>query len=504
MQSYLTSHRKITKANFVFYSAHPFLRSMDLCTSVIVKFSATLTSLKLACHPSDLPVFIKILSLVPNIEHLTFESLSSGAYFREQMTREHPIHPSNEILNLHHLKTLKFIRCNHKFMPVLNRLPIGILTELQFSELGLHREVNVLFERQRNIKKLSMTKIRSFDSSTSVTLSDDFLDNLNLELLVWRENAIINNIAMILSKQTNLKSLELLDKVDGGCMKVIANQMPELETLSINVFEVPVAAFVNIRKLKKLKALELHNVPSVHHFISFVQFDNSRITTLNLRNDINMPIHLISVLAKSVPNLKVFRFDAKSENRILTTVMSNFNFVEFLQIGDGSFFSSQRNDDTDNLIGPDCVNPRLIELFIKYKIPYETSFLDKLISSYPNLKKLVIESSTPLTVSPFKLIFDGFTKIQSLTLLSGASKLTTDDLNCLKDHQNTVKFVSLKDFNINHTGRLELELELKKNLGSIFYVIDARYCVLRMAVDNKTMNREDNIVKDSTGLWRTL
>lgn len=165
--------------------------------------------------------------------------------------------------------------------------------------------------------------------------------------------------------------------------------------------------------------------------------------------------------------------------------MRNFNFIEVLKFD--PFFTYfdhyQQNDIHNHLMQEGGFNPNLIELNISYTFPYKRPLLKKLIADYPNLKKLVLQSLYPLTSSQFKLILNGLPRMESLTLVSGASKLTEDDLDCIKEHRKTLKFIYLEDLNVKITARL------KKKLSAMFDVVNVFYGLI-MAVDRKTLNAE--------------
>lgn len=468
---------------------------MRTTISIIKKFSATIKYLRFESHFLSMSDFLEILSFVPNAEHLVFESLSTEQSYRavkEPPQKKRRIESNNEDLKLLQLKILTFKDCKDEFLAVFNRLPAGLLRELKLDNLNLD-DLKVLFKRQTNIKKLIMKGFidhfqRQFMPLIHPQVAPDIFDSLQLESIEWRHNAYNSNIDTILSKQTKLKSLKLLDeRVNEDLMNVIVNQLTELEIFSMNVSKPPVAAFVNIKKLKNLKDLTLRSDEdrSMTPFEQFAQLDNSRITTLDMRYIIDMSVELISALAKSVPNLKVLRFSCDSDYRIFNAIMTNFNFVEVLQFDPfATYFNHyQQNDVNNHLMQGGCFNPNLIELSVNYTLPYKRPFLKKLIADYPNLKKLVLESMYPFTAPQFRLILNGFSKMQSLTFLSGASKLKIDDLDYIKEHKNNLKFISLEDLEIKITARL------KKKLSTVFDVVHVNYG-LSMAVDRKTMNSE--------------
>lgn len=427
--------------------------------------------------------FLQMLSLVPNAECLHFTSLDLERHGKQPLPKKRRTMPNDGDLDLHKLKTLTLKRCKEEFFVVFNRLPAGVLTELYSDYFNLNSS-NILFQRQTNMKKLSINC--QFQSTDVPSVTPDIFDNLTLESLDWRRGR--SNINTILSKQTKLKSLNLLsDKLNEDLMNVVVNRLTELDTLSINVSEIPVEAINNINKLAKLKNLTLrgHEDRSLAIFEKFAKLDNTRITTLDMQYISGISVELIHALAKSVPNLKVLRFNCQKDYRIFNGIMRSFNFVEVLQFHNtcGIFDYFPNNEIGNHLLQGDCSNPNLIEFSNVYSFAYKRPFLKKLIADYPNLKKLILDSKYPLTASQFKLILDGFPKMESLTLSSGASKLTIDDLDCISEHKIHLKFIALEDWSVKSTARF------KKRLHAMFEVVNIGYGMI-MAVDRETMNRE--------------
>lgn len=422
-----------------------------------------------------------MLSLIPNVEHLQFEFVQTPEE-NQPAQKKRRVMPSND-LNFHKLKTLKFRHCNDAFVVIFNRLPSDVLTELKLDHRNLD-ELKVLFMRQTKIKNLTV----NYNSQTQ-SVANDLLDNQKLETLEWHDHHI--NISNILSKQVNLKSLQLIDGViDEDLMNVVTDQLTELETLSMFLGKAPVGALKNIAKLKKLSDLTLRADENGDkaYFEEFSRLDNSRITILDIQFMCNISDDLIAKLAKSVPNLKILRFNCDYKFRIFNAIMKSFNFVKTLHFdpldGDFDFYYEHNFDDDTQLIQSECMNLNLVELKITYQLPYKRVFLKKLIRDYPNLKKLIIHSTKPLNSSQFKLILNGFNKMESLSLVGGASKLNMDDLNCLKEHTDHLKFISITDLH-----EIKSTVRIKKKLSTIFDVVNFTFG-LQMAVDRKTMKSE--------------
>lgn len=197
----------------------------------------------------------------------------------------------------------------------------------------------------------------------------------------------------ILLKQTKLKSLKLRDGYTGNHLfKAITNLLSELETLVINPDGDALAvAFGSVAKLEKLNHLTLQTYTSLL-IETFAGLDNSRLITLTLGESLLLPLsynvtpgrfthRLIVALANSLPNLRVFchhHFLAQTTSLF----MREFNFVETLRFGFGMFAIAENIKELSRYF-----NSKLNEL--ELSCGNETaSLLPKLISIYPNLRKL--------------------------------------------------------------------------------------------------------------------
>lgn len=198
-------------------------------------------------------------------------------------------------------------------------------------------------------------------------------------------------------------------------MNFVSDQMTQLEKLSLEVTETPVEAFVNIKKLQKLTDLKIQS--SKDSKLLFDALFNYPITELDIDFHRTSEDRIIT-LARSFPKLKVLDIKCSAVISEVLAILVNFNFVKCLRFkpSDGitsTIFPIERFD----LHSLDCSNPELTEfnLFF-YSFPYQECVLKKMISWYPNLRKLFIKSSATVPASNLELILEGFPKLESLAL----------------------------------------------------------------------------------------
>lgn len=458
----MNTRRKLTDIRIRFYSESDW----ETATSIIKKFSATIKSLSFSEYVMELPLFFEIMSFVPMLEYLFLDIYSFALYNTNCLLPEE--------LHLHHMKTLKVKNLGKSFLDVFNRLPAGVLTELEFPSTYLVA-LHVLLKRQPNVKKL---KLNFGTSHVKIHPEQVRIKSLSFQLKKklekLQENEYLDDETSIVSRQVESKSLRLC------IIDVVVNQLPELERLVINVSRTSVAEFMNIEKLRKLQDLTLLTDSRNCVLIkSFAKFDNSSLRILNLENFRFRSMNLMSALAKSVPNLKVLRLHSDIDHETLDQIQINFNFVEILELTGNTdvrwIITTNEND---------CFNPKLIEFAINLElISGEKMFLKKLMVAYPNLKKLTFRSPTEFTVSNLKRILIGFCKLESLDLVHRQSELSEGVLDCLENYAKNLKFFSLSDCKFRLTNKH------KKKLGAMFDVVSMDSERLMLAVGREAMSR---------------
>lgn len=481
LQSIKYSNRKISKMEVDFGN----LSEMEIRStmSIIENFSSTIKYFKIRGGTLTMSDFDEIMALLPNVEHLVVGGFALyDPIANHQQDNHHLIMASNEYPHLHQLKTLELLgMCyDDAFFHVLYRLRPGLLRELRLADIDYKHELAVLIDRQRNIKKLTISCW--YARGPIVTIATDIFDNMKLDSLELNYDFNMS-IEPMWSKQTTLKSLKL-DIFDTDHFNVVVNQLTELETLSLDFNRKYVADFENIGNLKKLKDLTVRRLHS-ENLAKFPTLKNSQITNLNIESSGGLfNDGEFFKITTSVRNLKVLHLKISyifSVNIVFDTsaIMKHFNFVEVLRISDTHCIFAKN---LFPVMHGDCFNEKLIELNIDTEIYYSTRFLNELIASYPSLKKLVIRSKTPITAQDLQLMLNGFQDIESMTLLRGASILRTNDLQYLRDTKKNLKFISF--------GDLREDVQYNVERSGLFDVTNIAGSSLNMAVNQRTMKRE--------------
>lgn len=311
------------------------------------------------------------------------------------------------------------------------------------------------------------------------------------------------NIRSILSKQINLKTLKLTGKEFGvDLFDVITNQLNKLETLSIAVSHIPIAAFKSISKLANLKELTLQSEEeqSVERFKEFARLDNSRITTMNIQHGYGYFISndLINAMAKSLPNLRNVTFHCDYNINTFHAILKSFNYVEALHLDTSNIlydFKGRKGNYT-TLMKQACANVMLTELKICYPISYTVKIIEKIAVDYPHLKKLIIlPPATPKNrdfYKQLKAILTSFKELESLSILRDSKSLDRryHNLDLFMKYESNLKFVALLDMECSMLQ--PIDKKFKEKFGSIKYSMTNG---LTMAVGRKTIETESEDIE---------
>lgn len=473
-KSVMNTTRKITNINIDGAEQDDVNSIID----IVKKFSTSVVDFKLnggGRFELTCPELILILSSIPNVINLSLVRVHHKTPQGKQLL------PSNKDLNLNQLKMLSIEYCSDEIVSTFNRLPAGILSEIKFRGDSLH-----LFKNQVGIKKLIM------ESRFPTFTNDNLFDDLQLESCEWQTPTFsdrICNIKTLLSKQTKLKSLKLKEGDVNANLINFITKFTELEALSISIRGTNLK---QIGELKNLKELTLEGTgDSWEQYDStikgFAELDNSRITTLHINTLYYITATEIAALAKSLPNLKFLRYNDHFD-QVLQDIMENFTFVEGLEISCNVAPLKYYQEFTQG----NYVNPKLIQLKLYCEIPFNTNILKKLITDYPNLEKLMIQSTCNFTAAHFKQILEGFSKMESLYLREGASALNIKDVfKLLKAHKN-IKFIAFGDIHV-----LPKDYAIaKKKFMKMFNVVEFNSSksifipTLQMAVGKSTFKSE--------------
>lgn len=458
---------------------------------IIKKFAATIKYLRVCGgNATDL---IEAISLVPNANHLELVLLQD--FFHPPKKARHEIRNNDEEqLNLCQLKKLNIERSKHEFVGIFNGLAADMLNELTLHKNNLCN-LTKLFKKQTKIKKLTIVNDDQFGYEESI-IDVELFDNLKIEFLEWHGYSFGHNFRLVLEKQKNLTILKLIDgKIGEDVMNVITSQSSKLETLSISVPHIPIAAFKNITKLMNLKELTLqsNDDENVAHFEAFAALDNSRLTTFNIQYFYDIPNDLIAAMAKSLPNLKIVNFHCDNNVDTFHAIMKAFNYVEVLQLDTVNIdFNDIQKGNKSSLCKSGCANNRLIELKFLYPVSYTVTFVKKLVNDYPRLKKLIIRPTNNNMYKQFDIILKSFKELESLSILRNSTTLDRRmyDLDSIVEYGRKLKFVALLDIEIDMLDT-QISDEIKLKFGVIKY---SRIDGLKMAVDSKTMNIEADYI----------
>lgn len=450
---------------------------------ILKKFGENIDYLRVCGNdPADL---IEAISLVPNVVHLELVLLPKDDQPKKKIRYDAQIFDELKLLRL---KKLNIERANDEFLVIFNRLSAGVLVELTLHQNSIRYLTN-LFGGQVNVKKLTIVKDHYDDP---VEIGANLFDNLQVEFLHWRAESFKDkNIRSILAKQTSLKTLKLIDgKIDVHLMDIIMNQLSRLETLSISVSDIPIAAIRTMNKLvTKELTLQSDDEENIVQFEEFAKLDNSRVTTLNIQYVYDISDDLMKDIAESLPNLKAVSFHCDNNVKTFHAILKNFNYVEALHLDALDFEFDEAEGNCSTLMKSGCKNERLIELVISYPMLYPVKLINKIVKDYPHLKKLIILPTNDDFEEQCEAILKGCKEMESLSILR--NPLTPHplvrriyNLNKIVKYGTNLNFIALLDYECTTFPKLRIGKKIKKKLGAIEYSWTGG---LKMAVGRKTM-----------------
>lgn len=423
LQSILTSNRQISKVEIEGTEALPLVIS-DLrrkyVISAIEKFSATVKFLKFTRVYIDGLVFLEILSLTPNIEHLNLFELG---------IRDGRCHSDD--LNLKKLKSLSIINCSEEFPSIFKSLPDGALTELQICNFKWSALTDIL-SKQLNIKALKLECGRD-DIPTSISKK---LALEHLDLVVYKINRV-PTISAILSKQTKLKSLTFSSAkgYTERAVNTIVNLL-EMGVLEVNTTKSPFPPFANIQILKKLRDLKLqcNFIDNFSKLKAIAESARTSVAKSEPDGKSEMTVDLIIESPKVATHLMKFRRQM-SFGTERKTIFHHFNFIDGLEIP---------NWKESVIVSDISLNNELtgLEIFDTSERFNLLPWLSILSRAYPHLRsfKLTVLHSFSLDIQP---ILNSFAYLTSLIVRS-AKQLYVEDWDCLQKHNDTLKLVSVR------------------------------------------------------------
>ncbi|KAG4071729.1 hypothetical protein HA402_011883 [Bradysia odoriphaga] len=480
----------------------------EVVIGILKKFTKNIDYLRVCAeNGSD---YLEAIELVPNVVHLELVSLACCDYVPSIKKARHG-DENNKVLNLLRLRKLQMERCvNLDVVEMFNRLPDDLLLELSLLASDLSRSC-VLFRKQRNITKLTITRCRCdwvCNHKEMIIRDASIFDHLKLEFLEWQADKFEDaNIRSVLAKQNNLQSLRLVAmEVNVDLLNVITDQLRKLHTLEIGITNLPTDAVIKIAKLENLTDLTLwsDDEDSAEVFRELAKLDNSRITALNIQHCFDIPDDVIAELSRSLPNLKRITVHCVFNINTFSAILKHFNYVEavHLDAADIHWEAKDRTGYCESLMKRGCNNDKLTELRIPYPIAYSMNMVEKMVAYYPHLKRLVFFPTNRLFYDPFVGILKGFKELESLFILRSLCdvKKRHYDLNLIIEHGINLKFVALLDLELVGHDVLMIGESVRKKFGFIQY---DRKLGVKMAVDRRIMKTEWEYVMTNTN-WEYI
>lgn len=383
---------------------------------------------------SDLKTF---LSHAINVESLSFNSCSiETSIFK----RQHPRFSTNM------LKKLTMIYCNTDFQNIALTLTPDTIREFTIvSDAAMF--LVYFFEKQSNLKKLSMTVFGKIAIWGSTIFQNMKLQELSITINGYFGNEL--SMASVLYRHHYLTSLDLscFKLTDSIFIKLTI--LTQLHTFKFVVNELTRKAFAKISKLQNLMEVTLIRNDGKQDFVHLLIFSRilyKQLTKLEIKYPcIKIGATVFQQLAYNAPNIHYLSFDSSITYEILITVTNCMKNLETLKICDPQAFNLSYRE-MDNLEMYCDVNEKMRDLSLKFDVVDGCSFISNMVKRFPNIKKLEVSTTLPVKIL-FKFLTSILEKLQSLRELEMINHIShpldVSLINLLTKHAARMKRVSI-------------------------------------------------------------
>jgi hypothetical protein len=335
---------------------------------------------------------ISMLQFTPNLEWLHLNTSINIEH--KKMTQE----SKEDFPALKSLKTLSLTVNAIDDIKMFSKLPVNVLRELKMTCLGLDawKSLEMILSRQKNIKKLEM--IDTYGGKPATKLSETIFNNLQLTHFIFTTHKSMEDEQMealieVISKQKELKHLSLCKfPMTDELLKTVVERLKNLESFEfcVRLQKLSPEIFSRISQLNRLKSLKIESFKNGNKiFRALSEMDISRYNQLTIKHDecFNEIISTISKRFQNVENLKSLTCSTQTFFE-MTKFISKFRRLESLKFTGGLHFGMNKND---AFLKHNYLNENLRELEIEFEFEYPNQFLKMLVKNFPNVKKFTIQ-----------------------------------------------------------------------------------------------------------------
>ncbi|CAO1396240.1 unnamed protein product [Diamesa serratosioi] len=400
--------------------------------SIIEKHGSTTKNLALEnCYLFDKQKLDNLLKLVPNVETITLNQLSSTADRKQHLTEQSEDH------NLHHLRELTLIDC-FAMEKILELIPKGVITSFTV-DIKKMNTLTKFFLKQTNIKRLS-TSIKNNEIGLTQPYNHLQLHHLQIQ---YCHSASLPLLKSSIQNQPNLHSLELGNiGITDDIFRVICG-LRQLRILKLSLNNLSTGVFGEISQLKNLTELTIDYCYN-NEVMEYIK-DFSFVTNNNL--------HVLDIMAKvSTEDLLKIRENNPNMQKIIVNVLGklelngdlakNFNKIKVLKLHATDVEIKEGN--YEHLL----LNLELKILHLQLPIDYTIDIIKKMSAIIPNVENLKLKPLQNFTNEIFNEILISFPKLKQLTLFDCHKLSVSCVLKSIEKHGLNLDCIMLYRMNV--------------------------------------------------------
>lgn len=452
--------------------------------NIIDKFGVEIRHLKLNGPKTPVAVFMDLLKIASNIRSLVLN-----------LTVDFGCPPKQELDFATDLLHLESVRMNAKkgleILKVFESLPTK-----GYKIIEIRVDNKNLTEASAAIRKFKTIEELEIEVRHETSLPEDFLGDLKLKRLKIQFSDATQNqddLRKLITKQTQLTDLDLSFLPVGDTLfEIFYSSMRNPKPLSTALSSV---VFQSIAELRNLERLSFMTVLSPSLFQEFGDLQYNKISELSIKVPYNAEHQVFTRMAANARNLKKLTMHCTSLLDMFA-VLIVFRHVETLilkceqfsdqDVDDFEEFGRNYDDELRSIRFLSFHNDNLKELEICHNIIFNQAFINKLIASYPNLRKFTmnqIAECKQTMVRQFRSMLKKWPHLTHLVMLKGGKGLEDDDLDLIVDYGKNLKLVVI--FRSKQFNSLEIKSQLEEKFGIVHFNKNGN---LLFARDNMTLN----------------
>lgn len=400
--------------------------------SIVEKHGCTTKNLCLEnCYLFDKQKFNNLLKLVPKVEAITLNQLSSTVGSKQQPMDQSVDH------NLNHLRELTLIDC-FPMEEILELIPAGVITSFTVDIKNMIT-LTEFFQKQTNIIRLS-TSIKNNEIGFTQPYNHLQLQHLQIQ---YCHSASLPLLKNTIQNQPDLYSLELGNiGITDDIFRVICG-LRKLRTLKLSLNNLSTGVFGEIYHLKNLTELTIdycYNNEVMEYIKDFSFVTNNNLHFLDIMAKVSTEDLL--KIRKNNPNLQTIIMNVLGKLELNDDLAKNFNKIKVLKIHATDVEIKEGN--YEHLLH----NPELKIFHLHFPIDFNIDMLNKMSTLIPNVEDLKLKPLQHFTNEIFNEILKLFPKLKRLTLFDCHKLTVSSVIKSIGKHGLNLEYIMIYRMNV--------------------------------------------------------